>query len=250
MRAEQYRRHKAGIVKKHLDLNSRVTIIAQRLAGARPVELRKSFNVSKSTVWRILKLIPACLLIAMSFGCDAVGTPQVQPLAPPKLEQPVVQLPAPLRQKNWTVNGEGSCVYASLTTVARWCHRFDVAEWLSNPEINGGGEYGSRLRQKLDSVGVPYSYTDRANVEFLDWCDESRRGCILWWKTSHCCTFAGWIRVNGKRYATIIDNNHPHVYEFTEEKLFLSEWNRFGGFGLTLLYDPASPRPWLSFVSN
>ncbi len=248
MRAEQYRRHKAGLVKKQLDRNSRAEVIAKRLGGMRPIDLRRKFNVSDQTIWRILKLIPLMLLISVCcLGCDQVLPQTVRPLAPPKLEQPVVQLPAQLRQKNWVVRGEGSCVYASLTTVARWCHRFDIANWLSDPTQNGGGEYGSRLRQRLDAVDVKYTYTDRASVAFLDWCDESRRGCIVWWKPAHCCTFAGWVSMNGKKYAAIIDNNHPNVYELTEASVFVQEWIRYGGFGLTLLYDPASPLPWLSY---
>jgi hypothetical protein len=251
MRAEQYRRHKAGLVTKQLDLNSRANMIALRLAGHRPSDLTKRFKVSRSTVWRILRLIPAMVLIGIcTVGCDRIVPQNVTPIAPPKLEQPVLQLPVPLRQRNWTVRGEGSCVYASLTTVARWVHRPDIAKWLSDPTQNGGGEYGTRLRQRLDEVGVQYSYTDRASVAFLDWCNESRRGAIVWWKTSHCCTFAGWVSVNGKRYAAIIDNNHPETFELTEANLFISEWTRFGGFGLTLLYDPASPRPWLSYTVN
>ena len=248
MRADQYRRYKAGLVKKRLDLDSRADMIAARLAGAKPVELRKRFNVSRPTVWRILRCIPAMILLSVFFlGCDH-ATPNVRPIARPQLEQPVVQLPVPLRQKNWTVRGEGSCVYASLTTVARWHHRLDLATWLSDPTQNGGGEYGKRLRDRLDNTGVPYAYTENASVDFLDWCSDNRHGCIVWWKKSHCCTFAGWFCSEGKVYAAIIDNNHPEKFEFTERSMFLRGWTGFGGFGLTLLYDPASPRPWLSYT--
>lgn len=249
MRAEQYRRFKAGLVKKQLTLNSRANMIADRLAGAKPVELTKRYKVSRPTVWRILRCIPIMLLLGIvCIGCDR-ATPRVRPIAPPAFEQPVVQLPAPMRQKNWTVRGEGSCVYASLTTIARWHHRPELAAWLSDPRQNGGGEYGKRLRDRLDNVDVPFAYTENASVKFLDWCSAERHGCILWWKQSHCCTFAGWVRMNdGKTYAAIIDNNHPEYFEFTERSQFIRGWTGFGGFGLTLLYDPASPRPWLSYT--
>ena len=156
-------------------------------------------------------------------------------------------MPVPLRQRNWTTVDGGSCVYASLTTHARWLNKLDLADWLSNPSINGGGEYSSRLRKKLDSIDVPYAYTEQGNPEFLDWCSRTRRGCILWWKPSHCCTFAGWTVLDGKVYAAIIDNNQPGRYELTERSVFLKAWASYGGFGLALLVDPASPRPWLSY---
>lgn len=251
MRADQYRRYKAGLVKKRLDLDSRADMIAARLAGAKPVELKKRFNVSRPTVWRILRCIPAMILLGLCcLGCNHVTLTNVRPIAAPPPEQPVVQLPASMRQKNWIVRNEGSCVYASLTTLARWHHKLDLAAWLSDPSQNGGGEYGKRLRERLDQVGQRYAFTENASVDFLDWCSESRHGCIVWWKQSHCCTFAGWVRMEGKTYAAIIDNNHPEYFEFTERSMFIRGWTGFGGFGLTLLDDPASPRPWLSYTSD
>jgi hypothetical protein len=251
MRPSQYRRHKAGIVKTRLSFLARASMIADRLAGKRTKQIAEKYGVERTTVWRVLRLIPASILIAIcAIGCTSTPLGNVRALPSPAIEQPVLQLPVPMRQKNWEklVEGkkEGSCVYASLTTVSRWVHRPDIAAWLSDPTINGGGEHGQRLRARLDDVGIQYAYTDRASEAFLN----SRRGCILWWKTSHCCTFAGWVRVDGKRYAAIIDNNHPNDYELTEDTIFIDWWNKYGGFGLTLLYDPASPRPWLSYTVN
>ena len=251
MTSEQKRRYEAGLVRKHLNLDSRVRMIADRLAGARPVQLAKRYDVSKMTVWRILRCIPAMILLGLcTVGCDHVTLNNVRPIAAPLPEQPVVQLPASMRQRNWTVSGEGSCVYASLATVARWHHKQDLAAWLSDPSQNGGGEYGKRLRERLDQIGQRYAFTEAASVAFLDWCSETRHGCIVWWKQSHCCTFAGWVRMDGKIYAAIIDNNHPEYFEFTERSMFLRGWTGFGGFGLTLLDDPASPRPWLAYTSD
>lgn len=245
MRAEQYRRMKAGLVKPRLSLSVRANIIADRLMGIK--NLSQRYNVSRWTVARIVKCIPIALLLAC-IGCDAQELRNVRPIPAPAPEQPSFQLPAPMRQKNWTVRGEGSCVYASLTTVARWHNKPELAAWLSDPNKNGGGVNGKRLRDRLDQVGQRYAYTEAASVNFLDWCSETRHGAIVWWKQSHCCTFAGWVESGGRIYAAIIDNNHPEHFEFTERSAFLRGWTGFGGFGLTILDDPASPRPWLSYT--
>lgn len=239
--------HNYGLAKPQLSTLIRATVIANKLGGMKTKDIAARHNVTRQTVWRIVRTLSFVFLAVVSVGCQPIAN--VRPVKVPKLEEPCLQLPPKMRQVNWVVRGEGSCVYASLTTVARWHHKPELAAWLSDPSQNGGGEYGKRLRDRLDQVDVPYTYTETASVKFLDWCDENRHGCILWWKQSHCCTFAGWVRKNdGKTYAAIIDNNHPEYFELTERSQFIRGWTSFGGFGLTLLYDPASPRPWLSYT--
>ena len=162
------------------------------------------------------------------------------------MEAPAVQVPLALRQQNWRgPKGEGSCVYASLTSHARWQNRLEFADWIR--KNCGDGETSSRLMKKLNDLNVSFAVTEQASSEFLDWANATRRGCILWWKPSHCCTFLGYVERDGKTYCAILDNNSVGNIELTERSKFLAAWSSFGGFGLALLGDPASPRPWLSY---
>ncbi len=99
-------------------------------------------------------------------------------------------------------------MHASMVNHMRWLNQFALADawWKTYHD----GEYASRLMQRLDAANIPYVFTERADPRFLDWCTETRRGAILWWKPSHCCTFCGWTtQADGKTYAVILDNNRP-----------------------------------------
>jgi hypothetical protein len=189
--------------------------------------------------WLLLVLV----LLAV-VGCDAPV--MVRPLPAPPPETPPVNLPLPLRQSNWTAsNGEGSCVHASLTSHLRWQNQLQLADvWRKS---HSGGEYASRLRQRLDNAKIPYTYTESANPSFLDWCHETRRGAILWWKPSHCCTFLGWVVKDGRQHAAILDNNSVRQIELTERSQFLRLWAGYGGFALAVTGDPATQIPWQSY---
>ncbi|MFO0939847.1 MAG: hypothetical protein U0930_03690 [Pirellulales bacterium] len=197
--------------------------------------------------WFVAMILFVTLIVS---GCDEAPI-RVQPLPVPPAEVPPVNLPVAMRQHNWTRTNargeeEGSCVFASLISHVRWQNRPKLSEYI---RANfGGGEYDSRLRQKLDNIGVYYDYTVRADPRFLDWASETRRGAILWWKPYHCCTFFGWARgADGRQYATICDNNHPQQLEFVERSTFARLWAGYGGFALTCLDDPANCIPWRSY---
>lgn len=192
----------------------------------------------------------ALLLAIIGVGCEEAPI-RVQPLPAPAAESPPANPPVQLRQHNWTRTNErgqeeGSCCFASLITHARWVNRPKLADYI---RANfGGGEYDSRLRSKLDSLGVNYDYTVRADPRFLDWASQTRRGSILWWKPYHCCTFLGWARGNDDRqYAVICDNNHPSQLEFVERSSFCRLWAGYGGFSLALTDDAANCIPWRSY---
>ena len=187
------------------------------------------------------------LLLAAFFSVVGCSAPESYRLLPaPALESPVVNPPVQIRQKNWSVNGEGSCVHASLSSMLHWQNEFELAEkWR---RTFGGGEYSNRLRQRLDQAGVPYAFTERSNLELLDFAHNTRRGALLWWKPSHCCTFCGWVRdQKGTVYAVILDNNRPQQYELVERSTFHKQWAGYGGFALTTLYDPPSSPIYKSF---
>ncbi len=140
----------------------------------------------------------AVLLVSFA-GCDDdVDRFELEhsPRHRPRLHQPTFLHPC----VNPIVGREqrGKCVHASLTSHLRWENQWTLAEqWR---RTYNGGEYDSRLRQRLDAAKIPYAFTREANPAFLDWCHATRRGCILWWKPSHCCTFLGWIH---QRWKTI-----------------------------------------------
>jgi hypothetical protein len=186
------------------------------------------------------------LLILLLAGCQE-PTVQVRSLPCPSAEQPPANLPAALHQRNKLgPQGQGSCVHASLVSHLRWCNQAQLAaRWWST---YGDGEFDSRLRARLDAANVDYVYTLRADPRFLDWCSGTRRGCILWWKPSHCCTFMGWVKqANGREYAAILDNNSPGRFELTEREQFIRLWAGYGGFGLSVCDPPASSLTYRSY---
>jgi hypothetical protein len=128
----------------------------------------------------------------------------------------------------------------------RWQNQFAKSEemWTSY----SGGEYSSRLRSRLDAHQIKYAFTEAGNLALLDFAHDTRRGALLWWKPSHCCTFCGWVEVDGKTYAVILDNNRVDQYELTERSQFHRLWAGYGGFALTVLGDPPAPPPYRSFA--
>lgn len=170
----------------------------------------------------------------------------VRPLPAPTVEQPPANLPAALHQRNWTgPKNQGSCVHASITNHLRWMNEFELGErWRAT---YSDGEWDSRLRQRLDAAGVDYSFTLKADPRFLDWASNTRRGAILWWKPSHCCTFMGWVTRDDRQYAAILDNNYPGRFELTPREQFIRLWAGYGGFALTVMGDPASSIPYRSY---
>ncbi len=127
----------------------------------------------------------------------------------------------------------------------RWLNEEELAKrWRAT---YSDGEYDSRLRKRLDAAGIDYWYTVKADPRFLDWCSLNRRGCILWWKPSHCCTFEGWTMKDGQQFATILDNNYPGRFELTPREQFIRLWAGYGGFALAVDSDPANSLPYRSY---
>jgi hypothetical protein len=189
-----------------------------------------------------------CLLLLLCcLGCSTSAA-RYRPLpAPSRTETPSVNPSRDIRQKNWLgKNNEGSCVHASLSSMLHWQNQFELAKWWRSQY--SGGEWSDELRRRLDAAKIPYAFTERANIQLLDDAHAQRRGALLWWKPSHCCTFCGWVKnSDGKVYAAILDNNYPDRYEFVERSQFHKAWAGYGGFALSTLFDPPSPPVWRSF---
>lgn len=191
------------------------------------------------------RIVCACLLLVGLLGCEELRPQRAIALPVPAAEQPVCNLPAQLHVRNWLGPlQQGSCVHASLKNHALWHNDFAFARAWPHSD----GEYASRLMQRLDATGVAYAFTEKADPRFLDWCDQHRHGCILWWKPSHCCTFMGWVRgSDGRQYAAILDNNYPGKFELTEREQFVRLWAGYGGFALSLLESPTISLPYRSY---
>jgi len=197
-------------------------------------------------VQKIRWAICLALLLPLA-GCSLPGAVSARPLPAPPAEQPPANLPGVLHQRNWTGPlRQGSCVHASLTSHLRWLNQYEVGErWRAT---YSDGEYDSRLRNRLDAANIDYAFTLKADPRFLDWASETRRGAILWWKPSHCCTFMGWVtKPDGKQYAAILDNNYPGRFELTPREQFIRLWAGYGGFALSVLGEPTSSIPYLSY---
>lgn len=194
---------------------------------------------------RFRALILLCIFAALA-GCSATSAKYRALPAPPR-ETPAVNPPYSIRQTNWlSPQREGSCVHASLSSMLHWQNQFELAKkWRAQ---YSGGEYSDRLRDRLDAAKIPYAYTEKANLQLLDDAHASRRGAILWWKPSHCCTFVGWAKSkDGTTYAVILDNNRTQSYELVERNQFHKQWAGYGGFALMTLFDPPSPPIWKSY---
>ena len=196
-------------------------------------------NMAKNHVTVIL------LWLLLAVGC--APAPSYVALPAPRAETPAINPPLPLRQKNWLSQAhEGSCVHASLSSMLHWQNKIELAKWWRSQY--SGGEWTDQLRRRLDAAKIPYAYTERANLQLLDDAHNARRGALLWWKPSHCCTFVGWAKgTDGKVYACILDNNQTDRYEFVERSQFHKAWAGYGGFALTTLYDPPSPPVFQSY---
>ena len=194
-----------------------------------------------------LRLMLIGSILPLTIGCEVLE-PQYRRLPAPPPEAPVVNPHLSIRQSNWLgPNREGSCAHASLVNLLRWTGDEQLGEqW--KKRYGGDGEYASRIRNRCEEMGIPFAYTEKANLALLDFAHTTRRGAILWWKPAHCCTFCGWVKLaDGRTYAVILDNNSVGQYELTERSQFHKLWAGYGGFALTPLLDPPSPPVYRSY---
>lgn len=170
-----------------------------------------------------------------------VEIPELGEAPPPFRSGPSMQLPPRLRQQNW---GSGSCVHASTVMLLRWQGLFDLADkWRATYE---GGEYSSRLIQRMEAAGLKYSYTTTGEVAFLEWAIQTRRGAGIFYKPNHAINLVGL----DQNYAYLLDNNDPGrpertgSYERVPRQEFLRAWrNDYGGFAWCPVYVPPPMAP-------
>lgn len=194
-----------------------------------------------------LQIVAVVCALAFACGCALEDEiPNVRLLKKPAalVDRPVMNLPLPLRQRNWTsANGEGSCVIASTVSMTRWQHQYELAQWLRRTQ--SGGQTASSIQKILTQANVPFACTLNADPQFLDWATRTRRGAIIWFYPQHCVTFCGFGTDNsGRTVAWLLDNNRPERFIPVDRAGFLRKWGEYGGFALTTMYDPTPPLPW------
>lgn len=164
----------------------------------------------------------------------------------------VLELPPELRTKNW---GGGSCVHASNVNLLIWQGQDELAAWWRR--TYSGGEYNTRLVQRLEAAGLRYAFVngdrdadgdgESDGEEFLEWCVRTRRGAGLFYKPSHSINLVGL----DAEYAYLLDNNatsYPERnghYERVPRKEFFARWRGYGAFAWTLVLQPAPSQPYL-----
>lgn len=201
--------------------------------------------------------LAAVLSLVVLWGGLLFSEPAAQPLADPDLaampaarssDLPpgtnlgvVMELPLELRQPNW---GGGSCVHASNVMVLRHQGLFEMADWWR--KTYSGGEYDTRLAQRLDAAGLRYAYAHN-DEKFLMWCIRTRRGAGIFYKPSHSICCVGM----DDTYVYLLDNNDVNRpereghYERVPREEFFLKWRGYGGFAWTLVYSPLPPEPHL-----
>lgn len=154
----------------------------------------------------------------------------------------VMELPLELRQPNW---GGGSCVHASNVMILRHQGLYEMADWWR--KNYSGGEYDTRLAQRLDAAGLRYAYAHN-DEKFLMWCIRTRRGAGIFYKPNHSIACVGM----DDTYVYLLDNNDVNYpereghYERVPREEFFRKWKGYGGFAWTLVYSPLPPEPHLS----
>lgn len=164
----------------------------------------------------------------------------------------VLDLPPELRTKNW---GGGSCVHASNCNQLLQMDMPELAAWWR--KTYRGGEYDTRLIQRLEAAGLRYAYVhDRQGQdsdgdgksdgeEYFDWCTRTRRGAGIFFKPSHSINFVGM----DDEWVYLLDNNatsYPEAkghYERVARSAFFRQWRGYGGFAWTIIGQPVPHTP-------
>jgi len=157
------------------------------------------------------------------------------PLVPSRLAIPPADFPAEIRTKNY--GRGGSCMHASMITLLRWHGLDDWADWWRSRYAHG--ESGRGLIHKAEAAGLRIAYEANGDTAFLEWCSRTRRGAVMPYMSKHALNF---VRFEGDR-AVLLNNNHVGEYLYVPREKFVKEWQRRGGFALTLVYPTATPPP-------
>ncbi|HTN73746.1 MAG TPA: hypothetical protein VL096_00815 [Pirellulaceae bacterium] len=200
-----------------------------------------------SWLWLILLLALTALLFgdddeaACDDGqCSAIHAPlQLSAAELPSAVTlaPAVDIPPALRTPNW---GGGSCVHASTMHLLHWQGHHELAEWWR--ATYSGGEYSTRLHERLDAAQLKFAYTIDGDPAFLEWALRTRRGAGITYFPNHAVNL---VHLDAER-AGLLDNNRlDHVIWIPRDE-FMTRWQAYGGWAWTLVYNPPPPVPFLN----
>lgn len=186
---------------------------------------------------KFILVIPVLVLL----GLSAVGGAKQQRQEAEKpsiflpLAQPSMHVPPELRQRNW--GWPGSCGYASTISLLRNAGYYDVADDIRRNYNGGSGPNG--LMAIINKHGLDCVVTKTGDEKFLDWCLETRRGCVIFCIPGHIVNLVG--HANGQ--AIILNNNHPLSYEYWPWNTLLTKWRSQGGWAFSITALPMPPVP-------
>lgn len=148
----------------------------------------------------------------------------------------MADLPPAMRTSNW---GGGSCVHASTYHLLMWQGYPDLAKWWK--ETYSGGEYSTRLHERLEAANLKYAYTVDGDVSFLDWALSTRRGAGITYWPNHAVNLVSF----DTDTAGILDNNRKDNIINVPRNEFVPNWQGYGGWAWTLVYVPPPPLPFV-----
>lgn len=183
-------------------------------------------------------IVASLLLLTTGVATVPMAQSLPNPLILKSKERPALNLPRPLRQKNWLGRQwEGSCVHASWIMLLRWQNKNELADYWRRKY--GDGEYYTRMASRLNAEGVRWAGTYQKNdVKFLEWAVRTRRGCMV--TVDEGAHMVVLVHLDGKE-AGILDNNFPDRIKWVPRNEFLSEWKAAYSWAMTPVYTPPPP---------
>ncbi len=172
------------------------------------------------------------LILLILAGCQYQG---YQPEKPSIKERPTVNVPKRDREANYA---GGSCVHSSLVSLFRWQGRYGMADYWRR--TYSGGESRTGLNKKLEQNGIRWAETSSGDINFLNWCITTRRGCIIVCNGGrHMVTLVDLT----PEWACVLDNNKPNTFNWIPRDVLLADWRKSNGWATTVVYAPAAPLP-------
>lgn len=181
------------------------------------------------------RVVSLVLLLALAAGCESQGiVPSVR-----KAERPTVNLPRSMRQTNWRgPKGEGSCTWATMTSLLRWQGRYRTADWVR--KNCGDGEWPEDMAKKLDRANIRYAHVTNGDVKFLEWACRTRRGAgitVMGGAHMVCLVYLD------DKWAALLDNNRIEKFIWVPRETLIVEWKASYGWAIAPVYTPAAPLP-------
>ena len=173
----------------------------------------------------IFRSLILCAVFALQ-GLSSLAIAQVCDLAPV------------WRQRNWS-QPNGSCAHASTISAMRWVQMFSEAtDWKRS---YGGGENFDHHVSLFRNKQVAYALTRDGDVGLLEYAIQNRRMVIVYWPDWHVTNLIGRVDDGRRRWAVILDNNHPSRYDYYDWDTWVRSWRRCSGCAIVVLMGSVPP---------